>query len=578
MANTHAQISDGALATPALFNGLFDAAWKGDIYNVKRFGAVGDNSTDDTASIQSAIDTASADGGGTVYLPPGTFRLSSKDTTLANCLTPKSNVLVRGAGGGTIITVPNGFGEFDIFRSTNSVSNFGLADFVYDGNGSNNTASSLDHSNGLLEIPTGAFITVVGVRARNVAGQRIITLGSASTTPTVTGAKIANCEFDTVADTISGNLAQTDHSTVFVVANSVEVTGNRFRNPSVSTTATAVEIHGSGVLVADNNIDGFNIGVIGPAWFCDARGVAFSDNVMRNIRSAYRVSARSNQQCEVSINGGSLKQANDTYAIVDLDYCTTPANAVVVRNVEMECTQTSPTNDSGYGIGLGAANYVEIAGNTFRNLSGRAISKGNGTGGGWTADAMTMVVDGNNFVNCGRTSYNDVTARYQVALYGANRILTGIFENNRFLASTSTTAEAIAANCGFGTFIWKNNTVVNVDDGLEFPSTMSVTYAEIVHSGTGDPESVVRGSVGCKWMDKSTGFEYTKRYVSTNTYGPDSIGWRKVSWTTGNSDPTGVYRQGDIAYRSDATAGERWATVCVVTGNPGQFKTVSVSA
>jgi len=49
------------------------------VINVKAapYNALGDNSNDDTAEIQAAIDAASAAGGGIVYLPPGTYRISS---------------------------------------------------------------------------------------------------------------------------------------------------------------------------------------------------------------------------------------------------------------------------------------------------------------------------------------------------------------------------------------------------------------------------------------------------------------------------------------------------------------------
>lgn len=50
-----------------LFNGVF---------NVKDYGALGDNSTDDTLAIQAAIDAASAAGGGRVTLPKGIYKLT----------------------------------------------------------------------------------------------------------------------------------------------------------------------------------------------------------------------------------------------------------------------------------------------------------------------------------------------------------------------------------------------------------------------------------------------------------------------------------------------------------------------
>jgi hypothetical protein len=47
---------------------------EGAALNVQDFGAVGDGTTDDTTSIQSAIDAAN---GQTIYLPPGTYRITA---------------------------------------------------------------------------------------------------------------------------------------------------------------------------------------------------------------------------------------------------------------------------------------------------------------------------------------------------------------------------------------------------------------------------------------------------------------------------------------------------------------------
>ena len=49
------------------------------VANVKLYGAVGDNATDDTAAIQAAIDSLSGGtyDGGVVYFPPGIYRISS---------------------------------------------------------------------------------------------------------------------------------------------------------------------------------------------------------------------------------------------------------------------------------------------------------------------------------------------------------------------------------------------------------------------------------------------------------------------------------------------------------------------
>ncbi len=61
------------------------------VYNIKGFDAVGDGLADDTASIQSALDAAERAGGGLVYIPSGTYKISS-------ALVIASNVTLEGEG------------------------------------------------------------------------------------------------------------------------------------------------------------------------------------------------------------------------------------------------------------------------------------------------------------------------------------------------------------------------------------------------------------------------------------------------------------------------------------------------
>lgn len=63
--------------------------------SVKRFGASGDGVSKDTAAIRRAVDAASAAGGGTVYLPPGTY--------LSGTIDLKSNVTLHLDTGATLL-------------------------------------------------------------------------------------------------------------------------------------------------------------------------------------------------------------------------------------------------------------------------------------------------------------------------------------------------------------------------------------------------------------------------------------------------------------------------------------------
>src|SRR2546426_7593231 len=83
VSSTRLQVALATLATDA------------PVYNVKAFGATGDNKTLDTSAINKAIDTAAAAGGGTVYFPAGNY--------LSVSIHLKSNIALYLDQGATLI-------------------------------------------------------------------------------------------------------------------------------------------------------------------------------------------------------------------------------------------------------------------------------------------------------------------------------------------------------------------------------------------------------------------------------------------------------------------------------------------
>ena len=82
------QIGTGAIASTV------DAWMKNRFISVKDFGAKGDNATNDTAAIQAAITAVYSAGGGTVYFPPGNYKV----TTLALSFASTTTVNLVGSG------------------------------------------------------------------------------------------------------------------------------------------------------------------------------------------------------------------------------------------------------------------------------------------------------------------------------------------------------------------------------------------------------------------------------------------------------------------------------------------------
>lgn len=74
------------------------------VYNVRTYGATGTGATDDTEAINAAIAAAARAGGGVVYVPAGTYRVTPRphplDAEYAVCVLMRRGVLLRGAGAG----------------------------------------------------------------------------------------------------------------------------------------------------------------------------------------------------------------------------------------------------------------------------------------------------------------------------------------------------------------------------------------------------------------------------------------------------------------------------------------------
>ncbi len=123
----------------------------GDALSVKDFGAVGDGVTDDAAAIQAAINAANTQGGGTVFVPYGTYLVGA-------AVTLKSNVYLEGQGTTTIklktgtntsVLEGQSFSSLSGTNSGSGISNFGITGLIIDGNKSNNASPGSNSGHGI---------------------------------------------------------------------------------------------------------------------------------------------------------------------------------------------------------------------------------------------------------------------------------------------------------------------------------------------------------------------------------------------------------------------------------------------
>lgn len=179
---------------PALHNGYIDA--------VGHFGAVGDNSADDTTAVQNAI-TAAANG--IVYFPPGTYKITSP-------IAFGSRTKILGSGDGTRFNYTGSGKAFAQSNPGTRIYNVMMADFTLIGTSSGTHGIEWDSvTDGTLRnVSVTGFTSGVGIRIHSPTAGYSVTnrlddviitscttglqiSGTACNAQRVTGGKISSC-------------------------------------------------------------------------------------------------------------------------------------------------------------------------------------------------------------------------------------------------------------------------------------------------------------------------------------------------------------------------------------------------
>ncbi|MFF9554601.1 right-handed parallel beta-helix repeat-containing protein [Streptomyces albus] len=153
------------------------------VYDVRQLGALGDGVTDDAPAIQSALTAARDNGGGTVLVPPGTYRLATLPlriyrNTHLRCM-PGAR-LVRAAA---VTMLLNGDAE------QNYGGYSGHGNLVIEGGTWDMAGTSVTASNMCISLGHASDITVRGVTVLDVPGYHGIEINA------VQRARILNCTF-----------------------------------------------------------------------------------------------------------------------------------------------------------------------------------------------------------------------------------------------------------------------------------------------------------------------------------------------------------------------------------------------
>lgn len=342
----------------------------GEIVSVTDYGATGDGTTDDTAAINSAIAAVGAAGGGTVYIPAGTYRLTDSNPGAVSwddnraLYVAYDNIRIVGDGiGSTILTLANS-ADCHVLQvgqrtaSTLPIDNFQISNIEINGNRLNQTqpTAANDHWSGIYFVSNSTNITV-----RDMFIHDVQYYGIGFQRDGFVNCRVEDCRIeDTGADGID-----------FKMDVNASGFGNYIRGVVVSRPGLNVTALG-GLLTAQAGID-------------VRHGVDVSDCIVTEIGAdvtGVRINA--------NIDNGST-------------YRSTITNA--------KCYSTGGTSSKGFQIGETDAHVVNCytsgaeAGFWVRSIGAQFVNcrADDGTTGIYIYAAALEAIDNNSFINCGVT-------------------------------------------------------------------------------------------------------------------------------------------------------------------------------
>lgn len=232
-----------------------------DTVSVKDFGAVGDGVTDDTASIQAALNY-----GGYVFIPDGTYLLSTKVTIglETSFLQIGSDTQLFGSRKAVLKVAPNVGDYTAVITALDAVgtpsTNIVMSGFTIDQDAANNTTCNI--TPGVLARVGAAILMhrqnlhvyVEGMAFLNAPGVNTISINS----PNSTDVRVNNNEFSFLVGTSTTPLY--DNSVVYITANGFQCNDNWVYNSTgangsnYSGGVTGLELHGANGQVCRNQI------------------------------------------------------------------------------------------------------------------------------------------------------------------------------------------------------------------------------------------------------------------------------------------------------------------------------------
>ncbi len=262
------EIEGGEVALPlaGIEGALGDGRRDQRIFNVRDDGAKGDNNTDDTGSILTAIERAIAVGGGTIYLPGGRQYLF--DPTAINKIKLASNVRFLGDGESSVLRVKPNAGNYKAMLApatdATRIEQVLIEGLCFDQNIDNQLAATQPHGT-----YARAQAAIFARNAKNLIVQHCwfrccgmnTVLFNGHGYLDVSGIAINDCRFRFAPLPNATNPGPAwrcyDNSAIYLVAESATVSRNQFDAAPVDGARGCCEFHGPKMTFAENISTGY---------------------------------------------------------------------------------------------------------------------------------------------------------------------------------------------------------------------------------------------------------------------------------------------------------------------------------
>ncbi len=472
--------------------------------DVRDYGAKCDGITDDTASIQRAIDAAS-NSKHALYLPSGTCVISPP--TVDYVFKLGSDLALQGDGSSSILKLRDNAGIFTtIFGPYGGrADNLSFSNFTVDYNSPAGDVVSLGHPRFVVGTGRGSKGMIWDrVTVRDISSINAIYSGSQNT-------KITNCRFE--MDT--KNRRYRDHSTLYVAAEGGQILDNTFvGGVDIPGSVTAIETHGGGQTVSRNTISGYFIGmnITGISDIQSEKVVVSNNNISDTYHGiaiwskTYRSHTAGPGISAVTIDGNSIRVAQTKWAkdaVTGANVLGNPSGITIEptsnlplvglfinhNRVEFdrEVSAEAPISaSSGMGIGYWDATESNRALNV--KITDNSVINAPASGIRWAATADSVEVSKNKVVNPGSAANPALVPGYRAAIVISpkNAIPHVLVSDNEITSSS-------VPGMSYGILVIGDSCVVAEGNTVSSLGGASAGYLQYIHSGKTSCPAVVHG-------------------------------------------------------------------------------------